>query len=123
MRQSADQGLKATLFSGDGMVSNELASIAGDSVLGTLNTFSPDPRKNTDAKELVEKFRAKGFEPEAYTLYSYAALQIVAAAIAKTGSADERAQGCRHDQSQRSMADCHRPDQLRRQGQHSAPTM
>ncbi|RFC68668.1 MULTISPECIES: branched-chain amino acid ABC transporter substrate-binding protein [Mesorhizobium] len=89
MRQSADQGLKATLFSGDGMVSNELASIAGDSVIGTLNTFAPDPRKNADAKELVEKFRAKGFEPEAYTLYSYAALQIVAAAIAKTGSADD----------------------------------
>ncbi len=89
MRQSADQGLKAILFSGDGMVSNELASIAGDAVIGTLNTFSPDPRKNPAAKDLVENFRAKGFEPEAYTLYSYAAVQIVAAAIAKTGSADD----------------------------------
>ena len=89
MRQSADQGLKATLFSGDGMVSNELASIAGDSAIGTLNTFSPDPRKNPAAKDIVEKFRASGFEPEAYTLYSYAAVQIVAAAIDKTGSADD----------------------------------
>lgn len=89
MRQSADQGLKAILFSGDGMVSNELASIAGDAVVGTLNTFSPDPRKNPAAKELVEKFRASGFEPEAYTLYSYAAVQVVAAAINKAGSADD----------------------------------
>ncbi|AMS43695.1 MULTISPECIES: branched-chain amino acid ABC transporter substrate-binding protein [Aminobacter] len=89
MRQSADQGLKAILFSGDGMVSNELASIAGDSVVGTLNTFSPDPRKNPAAKGLVENFRAKGFEPEAYTLYSYAAVQIIAAAITKTGAADD----------------------------------
>ncbi|MBE1202990.1 branched-chain amino acid ABC transporter substrate-binding protein [Aminobacter carboxidus] len=89
MRQSADQGLKAILFSGDGMVSNELASIAGDAVIGTLNTFSPDPRKNSAAKDLVENFRAKGFEPEAYTLYSYAAVQIIAGAIAKTGSADD----------------------------------
>lgn len=89
MRQSVDQGLKATLFSGDGMVSNELASIAGDAVVGTLNTFAPDPRKNPAAKDLVEKFRAAGFEPEAYTLYSYAAVQVVAAAIAKTGSADD----------------------------------
>ncbi|NKF34071.1 ABC transporter substrate-binding protein, partial [Pseudomonas sp. BGM005] len=37
IRQAADQGLKATLVSGDGIVSNELASIAGDAVAGTLN--------------------------------------------------------------------------------------
>ena len=87
MRQLADQGLKATFMSGDGIVSNELASIAGDAVDGTLMTFAPDPRKNPAAKELVEKFRAAGFEPEAYTLYSYAALQVIAAAAAKAGSA------------------------------------
>lgn len=89
MRQSADQGLKATFFSGDGMVSNELAAIAGDAVIGTLNTFGPDPRRNPAAKDIVERFRAAGFEPEAYTLYSYAAVQIIADAIAKTGSADD----------------------------------
>jgi branched-chain amino acid transport system substrate-binding protein len=89
IRQSSDQGLKATLFSGDGMVSSELASIAGDAVVGTLNTFAPDPRKNPAAKDVVERFRAAGFEPEAYTLYSYAALQIIAKAIEKTGSPDD----------------------------------
>ena len=36
-------------------------------------TFAPDPRKNASAKDLVGKFGAKNFEPEAYTLYSYAA--------------------------------------------------
>ncbi len=41
-------------------------------------TFPPDPRTNPNAKDLVEKFRKAGFEPEAYTLYSYAALQIIA---------------------------------------------
>ncbi|TIX41554.1 MAG: branched-chain amino acid ABC transporter substrate-binding protein, partial [Mesorhizobium sp.] len=89
IRQLADQGLKATFMSGDGIVSNELASIAGDAVEGTLMTFAPDPRKNPNAKELVEKFRAAGFEPEAYTLYSYAAMEIIAAAITKAGSADD----------------------------------
>ncbi|HUN12915.1 MAG TPA: branched-chain amino acid ABC transporter substrate-binding protein [Rhabdaerophilum sp.] len=89
MRQLADQGLKATFMSGDGIVSNELASIAGDAVNGTLMTFAPDPRKNPAAKDLVEKFRAAGFEPEAYTLYSYAALTIIAEAIKKTGAADD----------------------------------
>ena len=88
IRQSADQGLKAPLFSGDGIVSNELASIAGDAVAGTLNTFGPDPRNNPAAKEVVEKFRAAGFEPEAYTLYSYAATQILAQAATAAGSND-----------------------------------
>jgi branched-chain amino acid transport system substrate-binding protein len=88
MRQLADQGLKATFMSGDGIVSNELASIAGDAVDGTLMTFAPDPRKNPNAKELVEKFRAAGFEPEAYTLYSYAAVQIIADAAKAAGDND-----------------------------------
>ncbi len=90
-RQAADQGLKATFMSGDGIVSNELASIAGDAVNGTLMTFAPDPRKNPAAKELVEKFRAAGFEPEAYTLYSYAALQVIAEAAKAAGSTDGQA--------------------------------
>ncbi len=91
MRQLADQGLKATVMSGDGIVSNELAAIAGDAVDGTLMTFAPDPRKNPNATELVEKFRAAGFEPEAYTLYSYAGLQVIVAAAIAAGSNDPQA--------------------------------
>ena len=90
-RQSADQGLKATFISGDGIVSNELASIAGDAVDGTLMTFAPDPRKNPAAKELVEKFRAAGFEPEAYTLYAYAAVQVIAEGAKAAGGTDAQA--------------------------------
>ncbi|QPC85912.1 ABC transporter substrate-binding protein [Mesorhizobium sp. NBSH29] len=88
IRQLADQSLKATLVSGDGIVSNELASIAGDAVAGTLNTFGPDPRLAPANKDLVEKFRAQGFEPEAYTLYSYAAMQSIAAAANAAGTND-----------------------------------
>jgi branched-chain amino acid transport system substrate-binding protein len=88
IRQAADQGLKATLVSGDGIVSNELASIAGDAVNGTLNTFGPDPTVNPANKDLVAKFKAAGFNPEAYTLYSYAAVQTLAAAAKAAGSTD-----------------------------------
>ncbi len=88
VRQAADQGLKATFMSGDGIISNELASIAGPAIEGTLMTFGPDPRKNPDAKDLVAKFVAAGFDPEAYTLYSYSAIQVIAAAATKAGSND-----------------------------------
>jgi branched-chain amino acid transport system substrate-binding protein len=91
MRQMADQGLKAQFMSGDGIVSDELASIAGDAVNGTLMTFAPDPRKNPAAKDLVERFRKEGFEPEAYTLYSYAAIQVMAEAANKAKSLDPQA--------------------------------
>ena len=88
MRQMADQGMKATLMSGDGITSNELASIAGDAVNGTLMTFPPDPRNNPNAADAVKKFRDAGFEPEAYTLYSYAAVQIIAEAAKAAGEND-----------------------------------
>ncbi|MBX3597869.1 MAG: branched-chain amino acid ABC transporter substrate-binding protein [Rhizobiaceae bacterium] len=91
IRQAADQGLKATLISGDGIVSNELASIAGDAVAGTLNTFGPDPTLNPGNKELVEKFKAAGFNPEAYTLYSYSAMQVIAQAAKAANSVDPQA--------------------------------
>lgn len=91
IRQMADQGLKAKFMSGDGIVSNELASIAGPAVVGTMMTFAPDPRKNPAAKDLVAKFRASGFEPEAYTLYSYAAMQVVVDAANKAGTNDPQA--------------------------------
>jgi branched-chain amino acid transport system substrate-binding protein len=90
IRQMRDQGVKAPLMGGDGIVSAEFVSIAGPGAEGTLMTFSPDPRKNPAAQEVVKKFRAKGYEPEAYTLYSYAATQILAQAAEAVGSADAK---------------------------------
>jgi branched-chain amino acid transport system substrate-binding protein len=86
VRQMRDQGLNTVMISGDGITDNEFASIGGPGVEGTLMSFGPDPRNNASAKDVVAKFRAKGFEPEAYTLYSYAAVQIMkeAAEIAKS---------------------------------------
>jgi len=81
IRQMRDQGLGAPLMSGDGIVSAEFVSIAGPGADGTLMTFAPDPRKNPNAQEVVAKFKAKNYEPEAYTLYTYAAVQILKAAI------------------------------------------
>ena len=88
IRQMRDQGLKASLMSGDGIVSSEFTSIAGPGAEGTLMTFGPDARRNPNAKDVVEKFRKKGYEPEAYTLYSYAAVQILAQAAEAVKSPD-----------------------------------
>jgi branched-chain amino acid transport system substrate-binding protein len=80
MRQLADDGLKVQFVSGDGIITNKLASIAGDAVAGTLNTFAPQPVNNPANKILVEKFRAAGIEPIEYAFNAYAAVQSIAAA-------------------------------------------
>jgi branched-chain amino acid transport system substrate-binding protein len=90
VRQMRDQGVKAPLMGGDGITSDEFASVGGPGVEGTLMTYGPDPRKRPEAKEVVEKFRKKNFEPEAYTLYSYAAVQIIKQAAEAAKSLDPK---------------------------------
>jgi len=51
-------------------------------------TFAPDPRNFASAKEIVEKFKASGYDPEGYTLYTYAAFQVFADAVKQTGTTD-----------------------------------
>jgi branched-chain amino acid transport system substrate-binding protein len=90
VRQMRDQGVKAPLMGGDGITSDEFASVGGPGVEGTLMTFAPDPRKRPEAKAIVDKFRAKKFEPEAYTLYSYAAVEIIKQAAESAKSLDPK---------------------------------
>ncbi|GEO82132.1 branched-chain amino acid ABC transporter substrate-binding protein [Pararhodospirillum oryzae] len=88
VRQAKDQGLDITLMSGDALVATEFASIAGPASDGTLFTFSPDPRKNPDASQVVKAFQADGYNAEGYTLYTYGAIQAWAQAAEKAGSPD-----------------------------------
>ena len=90
VRQMRDQGVTTVIMSGDGITSDEFATIGGPGVEGTLMTYGPDPRKRAEAKAVVEKFRAKNFEPESYTLYSYAAVQIVKQAAEAANSLDPK---------------------------------
>ena len=90
VRQMRDQGVKAPLMGGDGITSDEFAAIGGPGVEGTLMTYGPDPRKRPEAKKVVEEFRAKKFEPEAYTLYSYAGVQIIKQAAEAAKSLDPK---------------------------------
>lgn len=88
VRQSREQGFPAKLMSGDALVTDEYWQITGPTGEGTLMTFAPDPRKSPAAAEVVEKFRAAGYEPEGYTLYTYAAIQVWAEAAKKAGGTD-----------------------------------
>jgi branched-chain amino acid transport system substrate-binding protein len=88
VRQLREQGSKAIFISGDGIVSDEFVSVAGspEYVDGVLMTFGADPTGYAAGKTVVEGFRASGFEPEGYTLYSYTAMQVVSEALKNSGS-------------------------------------
>ena len=90
LRQMRDQGLKTVLMAGDALADKEYASITGPAGAGTLFTFGPDPRKKPSAAAIVAKFRAKNIDPEGYTLYTYAAMQVWSQAVAKAGTVDPK---------------------------------
>ncbi|TYL46807.1 branched-chain amino acid ABC transporter substrate-binding protein [Marinomonas sp. IMCC 4694] len=83
VRQLREQGSKAIFISGDGIVSDEFVSVAGSPayVDGVLMTFGAPPASYPAGKKIVQEFRDSGYEPEGYTLYSYTAMQVVAAAL------------------------------------------
>jgi len=86
VRQSRDQGLKAPLIGGDALVTTEFWTITGKAGEGTLMTFSPDPRKIAAAAPIVAEFKKQNYDPEGYTLYTYAAVQAYAQAVAQAKS-------------------------------------
>ena len=90
VRQMRDKGVRATMLSGAGILSNLFVEYGGEGVIGTLMSFGPDPLRNPAARDVIAKFRAKGTEPEAYTLYAYAAVQIMKQAAEKANSLDSK---------------------------------
>lgn len=88
VRQAREQGFAAKFMSGDGIAAADFSSVAGPASNGVLMTFSPDERSNPQATAVVKKFREEHYEPEGYTLYTYAALQAYAQAANDAKSTD-----------------------------------
>jgi len=90
VKQSREQGLNAQLLSGDSLNTQEFATLAGAAADGVMFTNAAEARNLPSAKDVVDEFRKGGFEPEGYTLSTYAAIQVWAMAVAKAGSTDAK---------------------------------
>lgn len=88
IRQLQDQGMKTLFIGSDGLSTKQFWGIAGNAAEGALMSFGQDPRKNPDASDAVTRLRQSGYDPDGYTLYSYAAVQIIADAMAKSATPD-----------------------------------
>ncbi|MBM3598350.1 MAG: branched-chain amino acid ABC transporter substrate-binding protein [Alphaproteobacteria bacterium] len=88
VKQSREQGFGAQFVSEDALVTDEFWKISGPAGEGLLMTFAPDPVSNPAAKAVVDEFKKGGYNPEGYTLYTYAAFQVFAEAAKKANSTD-----------------------------------
>ena len=88
LKQMSEQGLNAKMLSGDSMNTAELWTIAGKAAENLIFTFAPEPRNIPEAQAIVEEFKATGYDPEGFTLYTYATLQLYKAAAEATNSTD-----------------------------------
>ncbi|GLS23705.1 branched chain amino acid ABC transporter substrate-binding protein [Labrys miyagiensis] len=88
LKQLRDQGMKTVMLSGDGITSADFATIGGDAVIGTQMTFPPKVEANPANADLVKQFKAIGYTPEGYTLFSYAAVEIFKQAAEAAKSVD-----------------------------------
>ena len=88
VKQSRDQGLMAPLLSGDSLNTQEFATLAGKASDGVMFTNAAEARNLPSAQAVVKEFRDAGFEPEGYTLSTYAAIQVWSQAVAKAGTTD-----------------------------------
>ncbi len=88
LRQAADQGYKLQMMTGDALATADFWPIAGPAGEGTLFTFPSDPRKLPTAAKAMEQFKAQGYNPEGFTLFSYGVVQAIAEGIKRAGSDD-----------------------------------
>jgi branched-chain amino acid transport system substrate-binding protein len=88
LRQAADQGYKFQLMSGDALATAEFWPISGPAGEGTLFTFAADPRRSPTAAKALDQFKAAGYNPEGFTLFSYGVVQAIVEGIKRAGSDD-----------------------------------
>jgi branched-chain amino acid transport system substrate-binding protein len=86
IRQARDRGYDLQLIGSDALVTDYFWRVAGPAAVGVRFVSMADPRSNKEAAATVEKFRADGYEPEGFTLYNYAAVQVWAQAVNKAGT-------------------------------------
>jgi branched-chain amino acid transport system substrate-binding protein len=86
-REARSRGSNMQMIGPDTIGTEFFGRVAGEASEGVLFPYNyPELRNSPAAAPLVAKFRAKGFEPEGFTLHTYAAVQVWAEAVEKAGT-------------------------------------
>ena len=87
-RHAHDRDYNLQLLGSDNLNSEYFLRVAGPAAQGVRFVSMADQRNHEAAAPIVAKFRAEGYEPEGFTLYGYAVVQVWAQAVDKAGSFD-----------------------------------
>jgi branched-chain amino acid transport system substrate-binding protein len=90
-RQVHERGYDLQLVGSDTLNSEYFLRVAGRAAEGVRFVSQADARTYEAAAPVVAKFRAEGYEPEGWTLYAYAVIQVWAQAVEKAGTFDAAA--------------------------------
>jgi branched-chain amino acid transport system substrate-binding protein len=90
-RQVHQRGYDLQLVGSDNLNSEYFLRVAGQAAEGVRFVSQADARTREAAAPVVVKFRAEGYEPEGWTLYAYAVIQVWAEAVKKADSFDDQA--------------------------------
>src|SRR5215211_4849694 len=91
IKQAREQGLAAKMMGFDSLETAEFAQLGGAATDGVLMSFPPKAEDDPKNAALVKKFRDAKYNPEGYTLFSYAAVKVWADAANKSKSTDSAA--------------------------------
>lgn len=86
IRQARSHGYALQMIGPDILSDEYFWRVAGEASEGVLFPSWPDLRNKPEAAPLVEKFRAKGYEPEGITIPTYIAVQVWAEAVEIAGT-------------------------------------
>jgi len=90
IRQAREQGFAGQFLGPSTMQTKELWKIGGPAIEGFRHAFYPDPRTRASAKDVTAAFAARHVDPEGFTLYTYAAVEVWAEAAARAGTVAPR---------------------------------
>ena len=88
IKQAREQGLAAQMMGFDSLETAEFAQLGGAATNGVLMSFPPKAEDDPKNAALVKKFRDAKYNPEGYTLFSYAAVKAWADAANKAKSTE-----------------------------------
>jgi branched-chain amino acid transport system substrate-binding protein len=88
VRQARAAGIKAEFAGGDALNNSEFATLAGSAGDGVRFSDVGLSTNRPEAANVVGEIRRQGYEPEGYTLASYAAVQAWAAGVTRAGTID-----------------------------------
>src|SRR5258708_21038285 len=91
IKQSREQGLASQMVGFDALATDEFAKLGGAATNGVLMSFPPKAEDDPKNAPLVKKFRDAKYNPEGYTLFTYAAVKAWADAANKAKSTDPAA--------------------------------